>query len=113
MILVIIYREILLLWSLIVSRRLLILCEGLAGIIFTKAFLLLDLYLSLCFLLLLFQEFLLSLPLLAVSVVLGKIAILTHAYGVVKLVGMFTCPCLLRLANLVLADHTPPYSVSP
>ena len=51
------------------------------------------------------QEFFLSLSILAVTIVLREVAVLTHTFGVVELVGVLACPSLLRLADPMPADH--------
>ena len=97
MLLLIFDRDGLLIWGLDQIEWLLILIsEGLAGIYLDLVFLFFDLRL-----LLLFQYFLLPLAFLALSVVLGEVAVLAHALGVVELVGVLACPCLLRLADPV------------
>ena len=101
MLLLIFDRDGLLIWGPARIQWLLILIsEGLARIDLKLVFLFFDLRLVL-----LFQYFLLSLAFLALSVVLGKVAVLAHAFGVVELVGVLTCPRFLRLADLVLASN--------
>ena len=51
------------------------------------------------------QEFFLSLSILAVSIVLGEVTVLAHAFGVVELVGVLACPGLLGFADPMPADH--------
>ena len=63
--------------------------------------------LTLDFFLLLLQLLLLPLALLAVTVVVGEVAVLAHAFRVVELVSVLARPSLLRFSDLVLADHAP------
>ena len=64
-----------------------------ASILLVTVFFLFDMRLLLFLLLL--QKLLLSLVFLAVLVVLCEIAVLTHAFGVVRFVSVLTCPGFL------------------